>query len=71
MLLVMQPVLRLRLDAAQRLDHLGAEIAGQQRQHVLARNVMAERLGFLGESLVEAVDIDLSDRSNSAQALFS
>ena len=47
------------LDAAQRFDHLGAEIAGQQRNDVAARHFMAQHARFGRELLVEGVQIGL------------
>ncbi len=58
-LLVMQPVLNLCLDALQRLDHLGAQIALKQRQHLAAAHFGAERARFLREQMIERVDVDL------------
>ena len=55
-LLVMQPVLN-RLDAPERLDHLGPQVSRQQRQHVLAADLGAERQRFGGEQPVEGFDI--------------
>ncbi len=56
-LLVMQPVLNRFLYAAQRLDHFGPQIARQQRQHVLAAHLGAQRQRFRREQLVEGLDI--------------
>ncbi len=39
--------------AVERVDHLGAHVAGQQSEHVGARDPMAERLGLVGEQRVE------------------
>ncbi len=55
----MQPVLNCALMRFERLDHLGTQIALKQRQHVAAAHLRAERARFLGEQLVEGVDIDL------------
>ena len=49
--------LEARLDAAQRLDHFGTQIARQQRQHVLAAHFGAQRQQFRREQLVERLDI--------------
>ena len=55
----MQPVLNFGLDALERLDHFGTQIALQQGQHVLAAHLGAERAGFGREQRVEGIDIDL------------
>ena len=54
----MQPVLNLRLHALERLDHFGPQIARQQRQHVLAANLGAQRQRFGREQFVEGFDVD-------------
>ena len=46
-------------DAVERRDHLRAHVAGQQREHVGARHLVAERLGLLGEDAVEALVVEL------------
>jgi hypothetical protein len=46
-------------DLAQRRDHGGADVAGEQRQHVAAAHLGAERAGLLGKQSVERVDVDL------------
>ena len=51
--------LEFRLDALQRLDHFRAQVAGEQRQHVLAADLGAERLRFRREQRIECVDADL------------
>ena len=57
-LLVMQPVLNLALIRLQRLDHFGPQIALQERQHVAAAHLGAERQRLRGKELVEGLDVD-------------
>ncbi len=54
----MQPVLSLAFTRSQRFHHLGPQIARQQRQHVLAPDLRAERARFGREQFVEGVDVD-------------
>jgi hypothetical protein len=52
--------LQTRTDAAQRLDHLGADHAAQQRQHIATVDLMAERAAFDGERRAERLGVDLA-----------
>jgi hypothetical protein len=52
----MQPVFM----RAQRLDHLGPDLAGQQRQHVGTAHLVPERTALDGEGLVEGLDPELA-----------
>ena len=51
------PGLELCPDAPERLDHLGPQVARQQRQDVLAPDLGAERERFSREQLVKGFEV--------------
>jgi len=71
MLLVMQPVLNLDLMRRSRFDHLRPEVAGQQRDDVASRNLVAEQPGFPPRNAASKPAKSIADRSNIAHALLS
>jgi hypothetical protein len=52
--------LHARPDAAQRLDHLGADLAGQQPHHVATGHLVAERAAFVGERGIEGLQAEFA-----------